>query len=180
METYKVEIVKTDQVDTRSPNIKNIDPAIVEEEIKLHQLAVQTVFKKLFEMGERQMEIHDYTKLKYLDGYVEALKTGKTGEEFYELKWWKEHLKERHHLYNRVPEDVNIIDLIEMIIDSVVAYKARNFTREFKDIKLPNDILQKVVKNTTDLILENLIVVDKDPSNDETFILGPVDGMEKE
>lgn len=86
MEDYKVEIVKTDQVDTRSPNIKNIDPAIVEEEIKLHQLAVQTVFKKLFEMGERQMEIHDYTKLKYLDGYVEALKTGKTGEEFYELK----------------------------------------------------------------------------------------------
>ncbi len=65
---------------------------------------------------------------------------------------------ERHHLKKFVPDDVNIIDLLEMLIDCVCAGMAR--TGDVYPMELPNDLLQKVVANTVDY-LKSIIKVEK-------------------
>jgi hypothetical protein len=65
---------------------------------------------------------------------------------------------ERHHLDDRVPDDVNLLDVIEMVVDCVVAGMAR--TGEVYPIELSNDILQKALKNTKELLIKHTKVQD--------------------
>ncbi len=65
---------------------------------------------------------------------------------------------ERHHLDDRVPDDVNLLDVIEMVVDCVVAGMAR--TGEVYPIELSNDILQKALNNTKELLIKHTKVQD--------------------
>lgn len=61
------------------------------------------------------------------------------------------HIKnERHHLLSRCPEDVNLIDVMEMITDCVCAGMSRS--GEVRPIEIDNVILEKALENTVDLI----------------------------
>lgn len=76
------------------------------------------------------------------------------------MKWYQEHVKqERHHLNDRCPADVNLIDVIEMICDCVTAGLARSGS--VRDILIPDDILTKAVRNTQKM-LEAICILDKD------------------
>ena len=54
------------------------------------------------------------------------------------------------------PEDVNLIDVIEMICDCVCAGMARS--GKFREFKLSDEILQKAVSNTVKMCLESVII----------------------
>ena len=56
----------------------------------------------------------------------------------------------------RCPSDVNLIDVIEMLIDCVCAGKAR--TGVVYPINISSEILQKAVKNTVEVLKENVVV----------------------
>lgn len=61
--------------------------------------------------------------------------------------WYPMHCAtERHHLDEYCPENVNLIDVLEMIADCVCAGLAR--TGELRPIEIPSEILQKAVENT--------------------------------
>jgi len=101
-------------------------------------------------------DIHDNTKTSLFDEFHKALTSGKIKDS----DWYKTHTtKERHHLIQEVPEDVNLVDVFEHLIDCVMAGLSRS--GEIYDIALPNDVLQKAHKNTVELLKKN-VKVEKD------------------
>lgn len=103
--------------------------------------------------GER----HDFTKTKYLkeffDDFRRAQETG-----VWTNGWFDRihKVQERHHLNDRVPEDVNLIDVIEHIVDCVMAGKGR--AGEFKPDALGSGILERAYQNTQKLIADAVTV----------------------
>ena len=92
-------------------------------------------------------ENHDWTKLRYLPSFYaqfsEAQKTGLWGNGWYD----KIHVKrERHHLEDGCHEDVNLIDVLEHIVDCVMAGMARK--GEYRPDVLGAGILERAYANT--------------------------------
>ena len=80
-------------------------------------------------------------------------------EPFADMKWYKLHVNaERHHLNDRVPEDVDLIDVVERLVDCVSAGMARSGS--VYDVTVPDDVLQKAVANTVLKMINAVIVYD--------------------
>lgn len=100
---------------------------------------------------------HDHTKLENLDQFYDALKANNVSNSF----WYNMHItSERHHLLKNVPDDVNLIDVIEHLVDCVMAGLSRSGT--VFDIEFPPDLLAKAVANTVELLKDNITVVSSD------------------
>lgn len=71
--------------------------------------------------------------------------------------WYQLHVNtERHHLLSRCPEDVNLLDVVEIIVDCVCAGKTRS--GEVRDLEISADILEKALKNTVKLVDDMTVV----------------------
>jgi hypothetical protein len=113
--------------------------------------------EKLIESGS----YHDHTKLNYIDEFYDdfsKVANEKRYEDFKKLDWWQKHLIERHHLNDKVPKDVNLIDVLEMMVDGCMAGMARSGS--VYDIRIDSETLHRAVKNTQKLLLNNVKVVD--------------------
>lgn len=104
---------------------------------------------------------HDHTKIDYIDEFYDNFKTRQQGDNFKKLGWWQKHLTERHHLNDKCPDDVNLIDILEMITDCVMAGKARS--GEVYEIVINPDIITKAITNTQKLLEDNIEVVEQKP-----------------
>ena len=99
---------------------------------------------------------HDHTKINDPEKslfYRElcATREGKT-DSFVDGKWYPMHCKtERHHLNECCPDDVNLIDILEMICDCVCAGMARSGS--VYPIEISSEILQKAVSNTVEMCM---------------------------
>lgn len=108
----------------------------------------------LCEIGER----HDWTKKTeekmFYSDFIEAMAGG---IDFVSGEWYQLHVNtERHHLLSRCPEDVNLLDVIEMIVDCVCAGKTRS--GEVRNLEISTDILEKALKNTEKLVDDMTVV----------------------
>ena len=100
---------------------------------------------------------HDHTKIENMNDFCAALNSGKVKES----NWYQLHItEERHHLKSRVPEDVNLIDVMEHVADCCMAGLARS--GEIYDLDLPSDLLQLAIKNTVELLKNNTKIVDQE------------------
>ncbi len=108
----------------------------------------------LCENGEK----HDWTKTQYeKDFYGDFLEAMCGGIDFVSGKWYQLHInEERHHLLSRCPEDVNLLDVIEMIVDCVCAGKTRS--GEVRELEVSLEILNKAFQNTVKLIDDMTVV----------------------
>lgn len=80
-------------------------------------------------------------------------------DSFVDGEWYPMHCRtERHHLNEYCPEDVNLIDVLEMISDCVCAGMARS--GDVYTIEIPSDILQKAVKNTVQMCIDAVEVTE--------------------
>ena len=100
---------------------------------------------------------HDFDKVsdEGLDAFYKDFKRN-----FETTDWWDNHRRvNRHHLLQAdgVPDDVNLIDVIEMIVDCVMAGMARSGDVYPLDIDLK--VLQKAFENTAKLLKENVTVI---------------------
>lgn len=95
---------------------------------------------------------HDWSKKSQEEMfYRDFLSTMNDGADFVSGQWYQMHVNtERHHLLSRCPEDVNLLDVIEMIVDCVCAGKTRR--GEVRDLEISTDILEKALKNTVKLV----------------------------
>ena len=148
----KIKIKKSKDADTRTATGEVTKESLRDNTLS-HISDVQNVGFELAEMLKKQVLEHDHTKLDYLDEFYEDFTSGKKGKEFKKLPWWQIHKTERHHLNDSVPEDVNLIDVLEMVIDCTVAGLARS--GEVYDITIPQDVLLKAINNTKQLIIDN-------------------------
>ena len=101
---------------------------------------------------------HDWSKKSQEEMfYRDFLSTMNYGADFVSGKWYQLHVNtERHHLLSRCPEDVNLLDVIEMVVDCVCAGKTRS--GEVRDLEISADILEKALKNTVKLVDDMTIV----------------------
>jgi len=102
----------------------------------------------LFEAGDG----HDWTKKFYEENfYDDFMDTIVNGSNFIESGWYKRHINyERHHLLSRCPDNVDLLDVIEMIVDCVCAGKTRS--GGVYPIDIPDDVLKRAVANTVKLV----------------------------
>lgn len=78
---------------------------------------------------------------------------------FEDGQWNKDHYAlERHHLLRRCPEDVNLIDVIEMICDCVCAGMARS--GYVRDLEINTEILKQAVRNTVEMLKNSVELED--------------------
>lgn len=100
---------------------------------------------------------HDYTKMHEPERslfYRELCATieGKM-DSFVDGEWYPMHCKtERHHLNEYCPDDVTLIDVIEMICDCVCAGLARS--GNVRPVEISTDILKRAVDNTVKMLVD--------------------------
>jgi hypothetical protein len=106
---------------------------------------------------------HDYTKTNDPEKslfYRELCATieGKM-DSFVDGEWYPMHCKtERHHLNEHCPEDVNLIDVLEMICDCVCAGMARSGS--VYPISISDDVLRKALDNTVQMCIDAVEIVE--------------------
>lgn len=149
----KIIVRKSPSADTRSA-----DHLITESELSqstsmhindviqaMNWFAINIVFR-----GAR----HDWTKIKYFKEFYEQFsKAQRTGD--WGTGWYDDiHIqKERHHLSDRCPEDVDLFDILEQIADSVMAGLARSggYREEIPDAHM----LQTAYLNTARKLIDH-------------------------
>lgn len=117
---------------------------------------VEFLAKRLIRAGED----HDYTKISGIDQFHADFIGG-----FKSTTWWDNHRKkERHHLssLDGIPNDVNLIDVMEFLVDGIMAGLAR--AGKYRQETFPTWLLEKAFNNTIDLMLKE-VVVNKEGEN---------------
>ena len=153
-------IRKSNNADSRSADVDVTKDDLMRDTLS-HIVDVRNVGYWISEKLQDQLTEHDYTKIDYIDefyhDFIEQLNSKEA--HFKEMPWFKNrHMTERHHLNDSVPEDVNLIDVLEMVIDCTVAGLARS--GNVYPITISPEILQKAVENTSNLIINNTKIVD--------------------
>ena len=151
-----VRIYKNQNGDSRTAP-KNVSFKEFQEANDMHIEDVKNTMNEIaFEIMKRGQE-HDYTKKTheklFYDNFVSTINEG---TDFVSNEWYQKHINdERHHLLSKCPDDVNLIDVLEMIVDCVCAGKARS--GDVRDIEINTEILERALTNTVKLI-DNKVV----------------------
>lgn len=153
----KIEIHKNPNGDTRTAP-KGITFEQFKEANNSHIADVGNVMFKLSDMLKDNGCKHDWTKKSEEKMfYGDFIETMAGGIDFVSGEWYQLHVNtERHHLLSRCPEDVNLLDVIEMIVDCVCTGKTRSGA--VRDLEISTDILEKALKNTVKLV-DNMTIV---------------------
>lgn len=152
-----IEIKKNPNGDTRTAP-KGIAFEQFQEANDMHIDDVGKVMHALSRFVDMAGRSHDFTKKsRERMFYRDFVNTQENGEDFVNGEWYQLHVKaERHHLLSNCPDDVNLIDVLEMIADCTCAGLARS--GEIRDLEIDNDILNRAAKNTAELI-KNMVTV---------------------
>ena len=152
-----IEIKKNPNGDTKTAP-KGITFEQFQEANDMHRADVEAVMHALSRFIVMAGREHDFTKKsEERMFYRDFVDTQENGTDFVNGEWYQLHVKaERHHLLSNCPDDVNLIDVLEMIADCTCAGLARS--GEIRDLEIDNDILNRAVKNTAELI-KNIVVV---------------------
>lgn len=131
-------------------------------EILEHQKSVSNCMDFLMNKLDDAANSHDLTKIKYLDDFFQdTIQSKRKGVNFKALDWYQKHVtEERHHLLANPPEDVNLIDVIEMVCDCVSAGLSRDGA--YNAIQMDPNLLQKAFDNTAKLLIQNAKLRDGD------------------
>lgn len=152
-----IEIYKNPNGDTRTAP-KEITFEQFQEANDMHIDDVKAVMYELSRMVDRAGENHDCTKKSQERMfYRDFVNTQENGADFVNGEWYQLHVKaERHHLLSNCPDDVNLIDVLEMIADCTCAGLARS--GEIRDLEISEEILTKAAKNTAEMIKSMVVV----------------------
>ncbi len=152
-----IEIQKSNTADTRT-----CDFAAVTKQ-QLLEISVQHIgdvgkalaffAAKITEQAVR----HDTDKLTDIDGFHADFITG-----FKVTDWWDRHRKlNRHHLFQAdgVPGDVNLIDVLDLIADCVMAGMGRSGS--VYELKIDPALLVTAFQNTVEMLKAQVVVKDE-------------------
>lgn len=113
---------------------------------------------------------HDTDKITDINGFHRDFVTG-----FARTEWWDRHrLLNRHHLNSAdgVPDDVNLIDVLDFIVDCVMAGMARSGS--VYQLELSPELLARAFQNTVAMLKRNVQVVAESKSKQEDTCQTPV------
>lgn len=141
--------------DTRSCDFANVSKQTLLESSSQHIGDVQQALAFFgHELALTAMR-HDRDKITDIDGFHRDFVTG-----FKQTEWWDKHRQlNRHHLLNAdgVRDDVNLIDVLDMIADCVMAGMAR--TGSVYPLNIDPAVLMKAFENTVEQLKAQVDVV---------------------
>lgn len=143
-----IEIKKSPTADTRTCDFANTSKETLLKSSLQHIADVQAGLALFAGLLLQAAGRHDYDKISDIEGFHRDFLTG-----FKETSWWDAHRRlNRHHLLQSdgVPEDVNLIDVLDMISDCVMAGMAR--AGSVYPLDISSDVLMKAFQNTVELL----------------------------
>lgn len=149
-----ITIQKSETADTRTCDYANVSKETLLASSKQHISDVCQGIAFFQGLLTKSAQQHDVDKLTDIDGFHADFLTG-----FKQTGWWDRHRKlNRHHLLQAdgIPDDVNLIDVIDFIVDCVMAGMARSGS--VYPLPLPTEVLAKAFHNTVELLKENVVV----------------------
>jgi hypothetical protein len=152
-----IEIRTSATADTRSCDYTQVTKETLRESSVQHINDVRKGLEYFCGKIMDAMYEHDRDKLSDIDGFHRDFITG-----FTQTTWWDNHRKvNRHHLLETdgVPVDVNLIDVLDMISDCVMAGMGRTGT--VYPLNISPEVLMAAFQNTVEL-LKSQVVVAKD------------------
>lgn len=148
-------ILKSSTADTRTCDFANVSKETLLASSRQH---IGDIVKALAFFQSLLTEAagkHDYDKLTTIDWFHADFVTG-----FKQTGWWDNHRKiHRHHIDkpDGVPDNVDLLDVLEHIADCVMAGMARSGS--VYELKLSDELLQRAFKNTVDLLKSHVQVL---------------------
>lgn len=152
-----IEINKSETADSRTCDFTKVTKEQLLASTHSHLSDIKKGFDFFIMLMLKQQAIHDLTKISHIDDFHRNFLTG-----FKEHDWWDFHQdKERHHFNNPkyIQDDVNLIDVIDQIIDGVMAGMARSGT--YRQENISPELLVKAYNNTVKLLLNEIVVKPK-------------------
>ena len=149
-----IKIQQSKTADTRSCDFSKVSKETLGESSVQHIRDVRRGMDFFQDLLRESAARHDSDKLTDLDGFYHDFVTG-----FKETTWWDNHRKvNRHHLLaeDGVPSDVNLIDVLDMIVDCVMAGMGR--TGEVYPLNIKPEVLMQAFQNTVDLLKAEIVV----------------------
>lgn len=157
----KIIINDTRNADGRTAN--NLNSETLLESTNEHRRNVSEGMDYIAELIHNRGLKHDYTKVDdYFPLFNDTVMQGLSNEEFEKSEWKQLHLhQERHHLNGNVPVDVNLVDVIEMLVDVVMAGNGRSGQISSYYCKIQDPaLLERAYWNTIKL-LDDIVEVKK-------------------
>lgn len=151
-----IEIRQSATADSRTCNVDEVSREALLASSRQH---IGDVAKALAFFSAKLVEAaaeHDYDKLTAIDHFYSDFQT-----KFQATGWWDNHRRiHRHHIdwEDGIPDDVNLIDVLEHIADCVMAGMARSGS--VRELELPDELLQRAFRNTTELLQRQVVVVE--------------------
>ena len=154
-------IEKSPNADSRTADNRRISFEEFSKSTDMHREDVKNMMEELARMLVEIGENHDWTKkVKEKEFYNAFMNAKEKGLDFKKDSWYKYHVEnERHHLLSRVPEDINLLDVLEYISDCCCAGMARS--GKIYDLELSDKVLRDAFENTVKLVKSNIKVIDK-------------------
>lgn len=149
-----IKIMKSKTADTRSCNWLEVSKEQLQASSQQHIGDVRSGMEYFRSLMEQASARHDIDKLTDIDHFHADFITG-----FKETGWWDNHRKtSRHHLLqdDGISEDVNLVDIIEMIVDCVMAGMGR--VESVYPLEIKPEVLKKAFDNTVELLKSQIVV----------------------
>lgn len=147
-------IQKSKTADTRSCDFSRVTKEQLRESSIQHINDVRLGMNFIKEQIDISSALHDHDKLSGLDWFHADFITG-----FKQTGWWDNHRKvNRHHLLqdDGVPSNVDLVDVLDMIIDCVMAGMGR--TGSVYPLEIKPEVLMTAFQNTVELLKSQVIV----------------------
>jgi hypothetical protein len=156
-----IRIGKSSTADTRTCDFANVSRQTLMESSVQHIGDVRRALSFFGQMLDEAATNHDTDKITDIDGFHQDFVTG-----FHQTTWWDKHRTlNRHHLLQAdgVPDDVNLIDVLDMIADCVMAGMARSGS--VYPLAITDDVLRRAFENTVEKLKANVEVVALTPED---------------
>lgn len=149
-----ITIRKSETADTRTCDFANVSERTLLNSSVQHIGDVRRGLAFFGAMLAEAATNHDTDKLTDIAGFHRDFVTG-----FTRTEWWDRHRTlNRHHLLQAdgVPDDVNLIDVLDMIADCVMAGMAR--AGSVYPLDIAPDVLMRAFQNTVDTLKAHVVV----------------------
>ena len=149
-----ITIKKSPTADTRTCDFANVSQDTLYYSSLAHIADVSAGIDFFRQCLFTAAQVHDRDKIDDIKGFHRDFVTG-----FTRTEWWDNHRKvNRHHLLQAdgVPADVNLIDVLDMIADCVMAGMARSGS--VYDLNIDPEVLRKAFNNTVELLKSQVAV----------------------
>lgn len=154
-----IKIQPTKNADSRTCDTSKVSKEELLENSEIHRNDVKRGMYLLAEKIKEAGVKHDFTKVEYIDEFYESF-SKQNDNEFKKDWWYQNHIsKERHHLNANAPVDVNLVDVLEHLVDCVMAGKGRSgsITPEALKFKDP-ELLETAYWNTVEMLDKEVII----------------------